>query len=203
MIEVTKIEVGQLRTNCYLVSSREEALIIDPGAEPQRLLSQIEGLKVRYIINTYGHSDHIGANGVVKEKTGASLLIHRDDASMLLHPAENLSLLWGEEVLSPPADRFLQGGEGIEFAGTLWRVIHTPGHSPGGISLLWDHWLFSGDTLFAGSVGRTDLPGSSRQVLLRSIREKLLTLDDEVIVYPGHGPSTTIGEERRWNPFLQ
>ena len=203
MIEVTKIEVGQLRTNCYLVSSREEALIIDPGAEPQRLLSQIEGLKVRYIIYTHGHSDHIGANGVVKEKTGASLLIHRDDASMLLHPAENLSLLWGEEVLSPPADRFLQGGEGIEFAGTLWRVIHTPGHSPGGISLLWDHWLFSGDTLFAGSVGRTDLPGSSRQVLLRSIREKLLTLDDEVIVYPGHGPSTTIGEERRWNPFLQ
>jgi len=203
MLEVSIIEVGQLRTNCYLVSSREEALIIDPGAEPERLLSKIGGLKVRYIINTHGHSDHIGANGVVKEKTGASLLIHRDDASMLLRPAQNLSLLWGEEVLSPPADRFLQGGERIEFAGVLWKVIHTPGHSPGGISLLWDHWLFSGDTLFAGSVGRTDLPGSSGEVLLRSIREKLLTLDDEVIVYPGHGPSTTIGEERRWNPFLQ
>lgn len=205
MIEVTKIEVGQLETNCYLVCSSEgkESIIIDPGAEPARLLSQINGLKVKYIINTHGHSDHIGANGKIKKSTGASLLIHRNDASMLIHPEKNLSLLWGEEVISPPADKLLQGGEELELAGTFWKVIHTPGHSPGGISLLWDHWLFSGDTLFAGSVGRTDLPGASWEVLLKSIREELLTLDDEVTVYPGHGPSTTIGEERRWNPFLQ
>lgn len=205
MIEVTKIEVGQWATNCYLVISRKgrESLIIDPGAEPARLLSQVKGLKVKYIINTHGHSDHIGANGEMKKRTGAPLLIHRDDASMLLHPAENLSLLWGQEVISPPADRLLQGGEEFELAGTFWKVIHTPGHSPGGISLLGDHRLFSGDTLFAGSVGRTDLPGASWEVLLKSIRGELLILDDEVIVYPGHGPSTTIGEERRWNPFLQ
>lgn len=204
-MEVITIEVGPLETNCYLIISWEgkEAMIIDPGAEPKRILSQVQGLNVEYIINTHGHSDHIGANREVKERTGAPLLIHRDDASMLVHPQENLSLLWGQEVTSPPADRLLRGGEEIEFAGTYWKVIHTPGHSSGGISLLGDWWLFSGDTLFAGSLGRTDIPGASSEVLLESIREKLLTLDDKVIVYPGHGPSTTIGEEKRWNPFLQ
>ncbi len=205
MIEVITLKVGQWETNCYLVTPEggEKSMIIDPGAEPERILSQAEGLTIKYIINTHGHSDHIGANGKIKESTGAPLLIHRDDASMLVHPEKNLSLLWGQEVISPLADRLLEGGEKIELAGMVWRVIHTPGHSPGGISLLGEHWLFSGDTLFAGSVGRTDLPGASWEVLLKSIREELLTLDDEVTVYPGHGPSTTIGEERRWNPFLQ
>ncbi len=205
MIEVSKIEVGQWETNCYLVTPKggEESMIIDPGAEPERILLQVEGLTIKYIINTHGHSDHIGANRAIKEATGAKILIHRDDASMLTHPQENLSLLWSQEITSPPADRLLKGGEEIRLDGISWKVIHTPGHSPGGISLLREHWLFSGDTLFAGSVGRTDLPGASSGVLLESIRKNFLTLDDQVIVYPGHGPSTTIGEERRWNPFLR
>lgn len=205
MIEVITIKVGPWETNCYLVTPKggEESMIIDPGAEPERILSQVGGLNVRYIINTHGHSDHIGANRAIKGVSGAKILIHRDDASMLTHPQENLSLLWSQEITSPPADRLLEGGEKIRLDGISWKVIHTPGHSPGGISLLGDNWLFSGDTLFAGSVGRTDLPGSSREVLLESIRKKILTLDDQVIVYPGHGPSTTIGEERRWYPFLQ
>jgi len=205
MIEVITIKVGPWETNCYLVTPKggEESMIIDPGAEPERILSQVRGLNVRYIINTHGHSDHIGANRAIKEVSGAKILIHRDDASMLTYPRENLSLLWSQEITSPPADRLLEGGEKIRLDGISWKVIHTPGHSPGGISLLGDNWLFSGDTLFARSVGRTDLPGSSWEVLLESIREKFLTLDDQVIVYPGHGPSTTIGEERRWNPFLK
>jgi len=205
MIEVITIKVGPWETNCYLVTPKggEESMIIDPGAEPERILSQVRGLNVRYIINTHGHSDHIGANRAIKEVSGAKILIHRDDASMLTYPRENLSLLWSQEITSPPADRLLEGGEKIRLDGISWKVIHTPGHSPGGISLLGDNWLFSGDTLFARSVGRTDLPGSSWEVLLESIRKNFLTLDDHVIVYPGHGPSTTIGEERRWNPFLQ
>ncbi len=205
MIKIVPLVVGQLETNCYLLISQgeRESIIIDPGAEPARILSEVKGHHVKYIINTHGHSDHIGANGRIKEATGASLLIHGDDASMLTHPEENLSPLWGEEITSPPADRLLEGGEEIRFNGISLKVIHTPGHSRGGISLLWDHLLFSGDTLFAGSVGRADLPGASLEVLLKSIREKLLTLDDEVIVYPGHGPSTTIGQEKQWNPFLK
>lgn len=205
MIEVITIKVGPWETNCYLVTPKggEESMIIDPGAEPERILSQVRGLNVRYIINTHGHSDHIGANRAIKEVSGAKILIHRDDASMLTYPRENLSLLWSQEITSPPADRLLEGGEKIRLDGISWKVIHTPGHSPGGISLLGDNWLFSGDTLFARSVGRTDLPRASWEILLESIRKNFLTLDDHVIVYPGHGPSTTIGEERRWNPFLQ
>jgi len=205
MIEVITIKVGPWETNCYLVTPKggEESMIIDPGAEPERILSQLRGLNVRYIINTHGHSDHIGANRAIKEVSGAKILIHRDDASMLTYPRENLSLLWSQEITSPPADRLLEGGEKIRLDGISWKVIHTPGHSPGGISLLGDNWLFSGDTLFARSVGRTDLPRASWEILLESIRKNFLTLDDHVIVYPGHGPSTTIGEERRWNPFLQ
>ncbi len=205
MIEVTKIEVGQFETNCYILTPREggESVVIDPGANPECILSHLEGLTVRYIINTHGHCDHIGANGVVKAATGAEILIHEDDAPMLTNPQGNLSILWGQGVTSSPADRCLEGEEEIRLDGFSLKVIHTPGHSPGGICLLWDRLLFSGDTLLAGSVGRTDLPGASWSVLLQSIRERLLTLDNEVVIKPGHGPSSTIGEEKRWNPFLR
>ena len=206
MIEVVALKVGQLETNCYLVAPQggRDLIIIDPGAEPERILSEIEGLNVKYIINTHGHADHIGANRGVKEATGASILIHRDDAQMLTDPRENLSFLLDQEITSPPADRLL-GGEGgvVGLDGFSLRVIHTPGHSPGGISLLGGHCIFTGDTLFARSIGRVDLPGACLGVLLESIRERLLILEDEVIIYPGHGPFSTIGEERRWNPFLK
>ncbi|MDI6869982.1 MAG: MBL fold metallo-hydrolase [Bacillota bacterium] len=182
--------VGVLGTNCYLVSDPEsrEMLVIDPGAEAERILAAIRagGVKVAAIVNTHGHWDHIGANGEVKEATGAPLLIHEADAG----------------ITSPPADRLLHGEEELPLGRFKLRVIHTPGHSPGSICLYLPGVLFSGDTLFAESVGRTDLPGGSLSQLVSSIREKLFVLPDETVVHPGHGPSTTVGEERSLNPYV-
>ncbi len=189
-LTIQTLLVGVLGTNCYLVSDPEsrEMLVIDPGAEAERILAAIRagGVKVAAIVNTHGHWDHIGANGEVKEATGAPLLIHEADAG----------------ITSPPADRLLHGEEELPLGRFKLRVIHTPGHSPGSICLYLPGVLFSGDTLFAESVGRTDLPGGSLSQLVSSIREKLFVLPDETVVHPGHGPSTTVGEERSLNPYV-
>jgi len=169
-------------------------LIIDPGfdreSEAKTILNEIErnGFEVKYIINTHGHSDHIGGNRVLKEFTKAPILIHELDAPVLSNP---------------PADRKLHEGDLIEIGKTKLRVIHTPGHSKGSIILLGADSVFSGDTLFAGSIGRYDLPGGSLEEIVDSLKNKLLALPDHLKVYPGHGPVSTIGEERRNNPFLQ
>jgi hydroxyacylglutathione hydrolase len=206
----TVVAKGLVETNCYIAACPEtkEAAVIDPGAfspkEVQTILDIIwqHGLSVKYIINTHGHIDHIAGNQALLKETGAKLCIHADDADMLTSVRLNGSELFGMDLVSPPPDRLLSDGDVIMLGRLEMKVLHTPGHTPGGISLLIDGTLFSGDTLFAGSVGRTDLPGGSETEIIRSIKSKLLILPDETKVRPGHGPRTTIGAEREENPFL-
>jgi hydroxyacylglutathione hydrolase len=229
-MKVIHLEVGDLGTNCYIVycEATKNAAVIDPGGNASDILQAIDEQKltVRYIINTHGHADHMGDNAAIKKATGAQILIHEQDAGMLTNARHNLSafrgdsiacvLPWrvvppasqsafiGDSIDCEPANRLLADGDFIDIGTTVrLQVLHTPGHTPGGISLLADGILFSGDTLFSESVGRTDLPGGSYEQLVRSIKGKLLGLDDEVKVLPGHGPATTIGWERRMNPFIQ
>ena len=159
---------------------------------------------MKYIVNTHGHFDHISGNGLLKDTLKAEILIHKDDACMLTDPSRNLSYMLGLTIISPKPDRLLEDGEKIEVGELQLIVMHTPGHTEGSISLFCkeENAVFTGDTLFAGSVGRTDLPGASLQKLLKSLNDKILKLPDETIVYPGHGGKTTIGRERRTNPFL-
>jgi len=205
VIEYKKISVGSLETNCYVISNKENsAIIVDPGGEGERIFHFIEEKRLRplMIINTHGHADHCGANKFLKEKYSIPILIHKDDLK-ILNSFENkfiFPLMKGET--SPEPDKFLKDGDLIEFGETFLRIIHTPGHTPGSISILADGILFSGDLIFSGSVGRTDLSGGSWTQLINSIRSKILTLPDETIILPGHGPSTTVGDERKNNPFI-
>lgn len=201
------LEISTMGENCYIVGCEEtmEVAVIDPGGNPQGIvkLLQDNNYKAIYIINTHGHIDHIGGNAGVKEATGAKILIHEKDSKMLTNPASNFSFLFGSKVVSPPADQFIDQGDIIKIGNTVeLEVIYTPGHSPGGICLKTGNTIFVGDTLFQGSIGRTDFPGGSHKQLIQMINEKLLCYDDEVVCYPGHGPATTIGYERNHNPFL-
>jgi glyoxylase-like metal-dependent hydrolase (beta-lactamase superfamily II) len=205
---IERIVVSEFGTNCYLVAAAEgeEAVVIDPGANAREILQVIEQkkLKVNKIINTHGHCDHIGANREIKGQTGAQILIHRLGAPLLTDPVANLSRFFSSPVASPPADILLEEGNVVKVGGLSLKVLFTPGHSPGGISLLVPgKAVFAGDTLFQGSIGRTDFPGASLELLLESIRQKLLILGEETVVYPGHGEITTVGQERRENPFLK
>lgn len=198
--------VGPLETNCYLVYCQKTlaCAIIDPGAEPDKILRLIgrKGLKPAVLINTHGHVDHIGANRDIKDNFDIPLCIHKADSPMLDSVLQSeLSFFLGAKE-SPPADRFLKEGEKIKIGNVSLSVIHTPGHSPGSVSLMGDGILFSGDTLFFGGVGRTDLPGGSWKELESSIREKIFTLPEETLVLPGHGPTTTVGQESNYNPFI-
>ncbi len=199
------IPVGILQANCYVIGcpKTHEAAIIDPGAEPELILSVIEKnqLKVVKIINTHGHPDHIGANGKIKEATQAPILIHSADKDMLTHPLP-MPFDAEEPAASPAPDILIKEGDIIKIGELKLTVIETPGHSPGGICLRLNDILLTGDTLFAGTIGRTDLPGGSLEALNHSIRHKLLVLPDETEVYPGHGPSTTIHQEKHYNPFF-
>jgi len=205
-----KLIVGPLQTNCYILACKKskEAAVIDPGGEEEVNLI-INDLKennfiLHYIINTHGHIDHIMGNKLLKESTQARLLIHQLDASRLLEEVnEKFCVFLDRKIASPPPDRFLVDGDEIALGSLKLEVLHTPGHTPGGICLLVKDIIFTGDTLFAGGVGRTDLPGGSYSDLINSIRRKLLVLSDDKIIYPGHGPASTIGQERRDNPFLQ
>jgi len=206
MLKYKLVVVGPLETNCYLAYCDEtlECGVIDPGAEPERIFPAIVecGLKPVVILNTHGHIDHIGANRDIKEKFGIPLCIHALDSPLLEKTQQfELSLFLGAQT-SPPADRLLKDGESVDFGRCRLQVIHTPGHSRGSVGFLGENILFSGDTLFNGGVGRTDLPGGSTRDLEVSIRERILTLPSGTVVLPGHGPWTTIGEERESNPFL-
>jgi len=179
-------------------------VVIDPGDEADRILAEVRdgGLEVVSVLLTHGHADHVGGVRGIVESLAAEVLIHGDDASMLETAVEH-GRMFGLEIERPPApDRYLQDGDVIRFGSERVTVLHTPGHSPGAVSFLGDGVVFVGDTIFAGSVGRFDLPGGSYDALMRSISEKILTLDDSVTIYPGHGPATTVGAERRGNPFL-
>ncbi len=201
------LEISSMGVNCYIVGCEEtrEVAVIDPGGNARAIVNMLteNNLKAVYIINTHGHIDHIGANKGVKDATGAQILIHEADAKMLINSASNLSFLMGSGVTSPAADQLLKDGDKIKIGNTVeLDVIHTPGHSPGGVCLKTGDIIFVGDTLFQGSIGRTDFPGGSYDQLIQNIKNKLLCYDDDVVAYPGHGPATTIGFERQHNPFL-
>jgi hydroxyacylglutathione hydrolase len=198
--------VGPLETNCYILGDEKskDAVVIDPGGDFEEIEQALRrlSLKAKYIVLTHGHFDHTGALARLKKATGAEVLIHSADANMLSSSgrAQPFFLETGTETC--PADRTLTDGDKVKFGRYELEVLHTPGHTPGGISLAVDKMIFVGDTLFCGSIGRTDLPGGSYEQLMHSIRSKLLSKPDEYLVYPGHGPSSSIGEERESNPFL-
>jgi len=202
---VKSLTVGPIQANCFIVGCEDslKAAVIDPGAEADRILTLLaeSSLTVEYIINTHGHFDHVGANKKMKEATGAAIVIHDLDAPMLSQLSASASA-WGMSAEDSPApDRTVEDGDTISFGGIAFNVIHTPGHTPGGISLHNGKAVFVGDTLFAGSIGRTDFPGGDYGTLISSIQKKLFTLGDDVVVYPGHMGNTTIGREKRSNPF--
>src|SRR5450830_826687 len=195
-------------SNCYIIGCEEtkEGIVVDPGAEGQRILKKVEelGLKVNKIILTHGHVDHIGALAEVQEATGAKVLIHADDAAQLTDASKNLSAFVGQKMSVKAADQLLADNDKIECGKLTLEVIHTLGHTRGGISLRCEpDILITGDTLFAGSVGRCDFPGGSHSQLISSIKNRLLIFPPETKVFPGHGPSSTIDEEKRENPFLR
>ncbi|MBE0460471.1 MAG: MBL fold metallo-hydrolase [Candidatus Aminicenantes bacterium] len=199
--------VGALETNCYIVYCQKThaCAVVDPGAEPEKIIQIItkNNLNPVALINTHGHVDHIGSNKDIKEKYNVPLYIHQLDSPMLesVHLFE-LSFILGAKD-SPPADKFLQEGDEISIGEGALKVIHTPGHSRGSVSLLGDGFILSGDTLFFGGVGRTDLPGGNWEELEDSIINKILTLPEDIIVLPGHGPSTTVGKEKSGNSFIK
>ncbi len=203
---IERLELGSFAANCYIVGaeSSKEGIIIDPGAEADRILKRTEdlGLAVKIVVLTHAHMDHVGAVKEVKEATGAEVAIHADDAGALQRQPPRARFDFSYPPPLPP-DRLLNGGDSIDFGDLHLAVLHTPGHSPGGICLLGDGVVFSGDTLFNFGIGRFDMPGGSGRQLMNSIHTKLMVLPDSTVVYPGHGPETTIGTERQWNPFLR
>lgn len=210
-MKIDRLVLGDIETNCYVVRRDESAvdcLIIDPGFDADSLLGFLTQRKLHpvAIVITHGHADHIAGVALLRQHyPNARLYIHKLDAGMLTNAKANLSILTGGAFTAPAADVLLEDGETVEEAGVSLKVLHTPGHTPGGICLYAepDGVLFAGDTLFADSVGRTDFPGGDMDQLIGSIHRKLLTLPDSTAVYPGHGMRTTIGREKRANPFLQ
>jgi len=202
--------VGKFFTNCYVISCEQtkKAIIIDPGfdnrLEAEKIFKFIDEniLALKFIVNTHGHPDHTCGNGMVKEKFHAPILIHEYDAYMLGESGKKTAEFFGFESCSPPADILLRDEDLVKFGGIILKVMLTPGHSRGSISLLGGKEVFTADTLFAGSIGRTDFPESSERDMRLSL-EKLASLPDHFIVYPGHGPTTTIREEKCSNPFLR
>ena len=206
MAKIHTLVVGRLQTNCYILESNSTALIIDPGDEPERILRFLNDIKVKpgQIIATHTHFDHVlGVNGI-RATFNIPFLIHHDDLSMLESMQTRVREFMGLTVPPPPkVDRFLKDEESLTVGHETVKVLHTPGHSTGSISLAGRGYVFTGDALFNQSIGRTDLPGGDLDTLVRSITDRLFSLDDDTIVYPGHGPETSIGDEKLTNPFVR
>jgi hydroxyacylglutathione hydrolase len=205
---IASLPVGLIQTNCYIVGCEEtrEGAVIDPGGHPERILAEVErhGLAIKYVLDTHAHFDHTDANGAIIRATGASLALHPEDRPLL--EASGGAALFGMRAdPSPPPDMELHDGDELKVGTLELKVLHTPGHTPGHVCFYEadEGVLFDGDVLFYRGIGRTDLPGGSWQQLLESIQGVLFALPDSTIVYSGHGPATTIGEEKRLNPWLR
>jgi glyoxylase-like metal-dependent hydrolase (beta-lactamase superfamily II) len=200
--------VGVFQENCWVIGNRRtgEAICIDPGDQPEDILAMARemGVKIKAIANSHAHVDHILGVGEIKNETGARFLMHRDEAAIAAQAAKSALMLVGREVADPPTpDYHPEDGDTIEVEGVKLTVIHTPGHTPGSLSYYTEGMLFSGDTLFAGSIGRTDLPGGDYEQEMASIIDKLLVLPDDTVVLPGHMQQTRIDAEREMNPFVK
>ncbi len=201
------LTIGMLATNCYIVApeARSPAAVIDPAGEVKSIVSRLHKweLDCAAILVTHGHVDHVAGAGPLSDAVGAPVYIHRDDAASLASPRTRLVGLAGGVVATRPRQvNYLQDGDRVEVGDLSFLVLHTPGHSMGSVSFYLPGYLFCGDLVFKGSIGRTDLKGGSLQTLLRAVREKVWDLPDETLILPGHGPATTLGAEKRSNPFL-
>ena len=206
MIRTLTLPVGPLQTNCYIVwkDDTKNCIVIDPGAEGDKILLECARLRltIKYVFLTHGHVDHIGAARFIAESTGAETFAHSGDAMLFKTATVQAPLFGMKPFKAPKITKYVEDGEEINLDGILFRVAHTPGHSPGSISLITDGATFVGDLIFMDSIGRTDLPGGSFDTLIRSVEEKIFTLPDETVIYPGHGMDTTVGREKRMNPFF-
>ncbi len=205
MVQVHTLVVGRLQTNCYILASKGEALVVDPGDEAPRILRYVNdlGAKLKTIVATHTHFDHVLGVSELKTQTGAPFLIHKDDLEILESMQDRVQMFLGLKVPPPPkVDDFLKDGDSVKFGDETLKVLHTPGHSLGSISLVGNGYVFTGDALFNQSIGRTDLPGGDFETLITSIKDRLFSLDDGTMVYPGHGPETSIGDEKLANPFV-
>ena len=205
-MKVKWIVVGALETNCYLVYSEDtnECIIVDPGADPDKIVQEVRSnhLNPTAIVNTHGHVDHVGANKPIKDEFDIPLYIHKEDLKLLKSALQSgFGLMIGAKK-SPTPDGFIKEGDVLELGESHLKVLHTPGHSPGSISLLGDGFILSGDVLFRGGVGRTELPGGSWRKLQESIQKRIFTLPPDTLVLPGHGPSTKVSFEKNSNPYL-
>ncbi len=205
-LRVYMMEVGPLAVNAYIVehTPTRNAVVLDPGGDGEAILDEIArlGLTVTKILLTHGHFDHVGAVGLLRERTGAPVHIHPEDAGRMTG-ASRQGMLFGLSVSDPPApDVLVEEGDLVQFEDQEFRVAHTPGHTPGCVSYIVGTMAFVGDLIFAGSIGRTDLPGGDHGQLIESVRKKIFPLPDETVLFPGHGPVTTVGEEKRSNPFF-
>ena len=212
------LETGPLMVNCFIVADEEtkEAAVFDPAGNVDQILKALadDGLKVKFIVNTHTHWDHVGGNRQLQEATGAPVLTHRDEAPSL-QSASEYAALFGTTVANSEASQFIEEGDVITVGSIRFKVIDLRGHSPAGLGFVFDGELYSegtrqntklvicGDALFAGSIGRTDFPGGNLKLLLENIKTKIFTLPDETLVLCGHGPASTVGRERRYNPFFQ
>ncbi|MEK6701235.1 MAG: MBL fold metallo-hydrolase [Planctomycetota bacterium] len=212
-MEIETFTLGPFETNCSLVTDAGELWVVDASFDPQEMIDRVRelGIVPKAIVLTHAHVDHIaGVADVRRAFPGTPVWIHRDEQEWLADPVLNLSAMMGQSITAPGPDRLLADADELTLGNTHWRVLHTPGHSPGGVAFYCAQpggggapVLIGGDALFAGSVGRSDFPGSDPATLARSIRTRLYTLPDDTIVYPGHGPTTTIGREKRSNPFVR
>lgn len=205
-VEVTRFTLGPFQENCYLLvgPSGRQAAIVDPGIDAEPILDILKerDLELEWIVNTHAHVDHVACNAFYKEQTGAPIILHPDDEPILASVPQHAAMFGLQVAPSPPPDASFVEGVPFVFDGVAFDVIHTPGHSPGGVCLRFGDRMLVGDTLFQGSIGRSDLPGGDAAQLIQSIRRKLFVLPGEIRCYPGHGEETTLAEEKRSNPFV-